>query len=185
MLFALVLDMILPSNTFRKYTKLVVGLILVAILLTPIVKLFQQDFTFKLEEQLSAMSNQNKDIFVQKIENKKTEINHADRAYILEQMAVQLKKDAEGELMNKFQHAVVEVQIELKDMTKELKTENIQHIHVVLQKTSTGTVEKVEPVEISPGGAPKKESKKEGEIREWLEKRWGLKKQVVTTTIHT
>ena len=47
-LFATVLDMVLPNSKFQKYTKMVVGLLLISIILTPIFKLF----TYDLEEAL-------------------------------------------------------------------------------------------------------------------------------------
>ena len=43
-LFATVIDMLLPNSKFQKYTKMVTGLLLIAIILTPIFKFLTQDF---------------------------------------------------------------------------------------------------------------------------------------------
>ena len=37
-----VVDMLLPNSKFQKYTKMVIGLLLIAIILTPILKLISQ-----------------------------------------------------------------------------------------------------------------------------------------------
>ena len=43
-LLATVIDMLLPSSSFQKYTKMVIGLLLIAIIITPILNLFQTNF---------------------------------------------------------------------------------------------------------------------------------------------
>ena len=40
-LLATVIDMLLPSSSLQKYTKMVIGLLLIAIIITPILSLFQ------------------------------------------------------------------------------------------------------------------------------------------------
>lgn len=42
--FITAVEMILPSNAMKKYTKFVLGLILITVLINPIVKLFDKDF---------------------------------------------------------------------------------------------------------------------------------------------
>ena len=43
-LLATVIDMLLPSSSLQKYTKMVIGLLLIAIIITPILRLFQTNF---------------------------------------------------------------------------------------------------------------------------------------------
>lgn len=43
-LLATVIDMLLPNSSMQKYTKMVTGLLLIAIILTPIFKLISKDF---------------------------------------------------------------------------------------------------------------------------------------------
>ncbi len=43
-LLATVIDMLLPNTSMQKYTKMVTGLLLIAIILTPIFKLISKDF---------------------------------------------------------------------------------------------------------------------------------------------
>ncbi|MCY8334837.1 stage III sporulation protein AF, partial [Bacillus spizizenii] len=42
-LFAIVIDMLLPSSSMQKYAKMVVSLLLIVVMLTPIFKLFNTD----------------------------------------------------------------------------------------------------------------------------------------------
>lgn len=63
-LLAMIVDMLLPSSAMKKYTKLVTGLLLIAIILTPVLKIFSQDFD-SLMAQVSAKSIVNKS----KVEN--------------------------------------------------------------------------------------------------------------------
>ncbi|NGP43601.1 stage III sporulation protein AF [Bacillaceae bacterium SIJ1] len=42
-LFASIVDMLLPQNSFRTYAKVVISLLLISILLSPLLKLFQID----------------------------------------------------------------------------------------------------------------------------------------------
>ncbi|WP_010173532.1 stage III sporulation protein AF [Bacillus coahuilensis] len=49
-LLATVIEMLLPSNQMKKYTKMVIGLLLISIILTPLFKLLSQDFEQMLKE---------------------------------------------------------------------------------------------------------------------------------------
>ncbi len=183
-LLAVILDMLVPNSSFRKYTKLVIGLILVAILLAPVLNLFKADLPLAMEQTLAVIGRKDTGQFDAKITDKKSEINQADRAYTLEQMAVQLKRDAEGELMATFQYQVTGIRVEMKDKSSELKAENIKSIAVQLRKSSKNhEIEMVEPVDTSFHSDNKVQTTKEVEISDWLTKRWALSKDVVTVTI--
>lgn len=43
-LLATVVDMLLPNSTFQKYAKMVAGLLLITVILTPVFKLISSDF---------------------------------------------------------------------------------------------------------------------------------------------
>lgn len=181
-LLVVVLDLLLPESSFRKYTKLVIGLIFVSILLSPIFQLFRTDFSETIESGIAALTQNDQYSFTNQLESKKSEINLSNRAYILEQMAEKLKRDAEEELMTAFQYKIVKVEIEIKDQSGELKTENIQQINVQLEETSSdlGTSTNIEPVEEIDirKGTPViagNRTKKENEISTWLSNRWGTK----------
>ncbi len=183
-LLAVILDMLVPNSSFRKYTKLVIGLILISIMLAPVLDFFKADLSVTMEKTLAVVGRKDAGLMNNQITDKKSEINQADRAYTLEQMAVQLKRDAEGELMTTFQYQVTGIRVEMKDKSSELKAENIKSIAVQLQKSSKDhEIEMVEPVDTSFYSDNKVQSTKEVEISDWLTKRWELSKDVVTVTI--
>ena len=43
-LLATVIDMLLPNSAMQKYAKMVIGLLLIAVIISPILKLFHSDF---------------------------------------------------------------------------------------------------------------------------------------------
>ncbi|MBS4199631.1 stage III sporulation protein AF [Bacillus sp. FJAT-49732] len=110
LILAMIVDMLLPDSSMKKYTKLATGLLLMAIILTPILKLVSTDF-----EKVLASFSTNMDIEDSSTENllktKKKEIQASQHAYILEQMAVQMKKMVEKELSEKYSLDINKIQI--------------------------------------------------------------------------
>jgi stage III sporulation protein AF len=151
-LLAMIVDMLLPSSTMKKYTKLVTGLLLIAIILTPILKVFSSDFD-SIMSKLSSKSIVNKNQVENLIEMKKKEIQASQDAYKLEQVAVQMKKDVNKELIDRFgksidgeivltvkNHAEVSVEnldkivLNLKDVKDEKAVAAIEPVHIDTQK---------------------------------------------------
>ncbi|MBW8348078.1 stage III sporulation protein AF [Bacillus sp. IITD106] len=110
LILAMVVDMLLPDSSMKKYTKLATGLILIAIILTPILKLMSTDFekivaSFTTNIETSDQTTENL------LKNKKKEIQASTHAYILEQMAVQMKTMVEKELIEKYSVEISNIQI--------------------------------------------------------------------------
>ena len=146
-LFAVVLDMLLPNSSMQKYTKLVIGLLLTAIFLTPILSLFKQDFASDIQQKIMSNGVWGGQTMENSLETKKKEIEETQQAYILEQMAVQLKTEAEKELMERSGYEIRDVEIRLIDPKGEMKEENIESIHVTLEEQSAEEAEGVQPIE--------------------------------------
>ncbi|WP_316252479.1 stage III sporulation protein AF [Bacillus aquiflavi] len=80
-LIATIIDMLLPNSALRKYTKMVTGLLLIAVILTPVFNIFSNDF----EKTLASISkiDLNKGNGMENlIEMKKKEIQASQHAYI-------------------------------------------------------------------------------------------------------
>ncbi len=150
-LIATVIDMLLPNTKLQKYTKMVTGLLLIAIILTPILQFISKDFeqAFATVPSFQAVSENNME---NSIEMKKKEIQASHDAYILENMAVQLKMDAEEELMAQYGLQIAHIEI-----VSEEKDENdipvLQQLIVQLEQAQeeSEAVEAVEPVDINTG----------------------------------
>lgn len=133
-LLATVIDMLLPNSSLQKYVKVVISLLLISIILSPIMKIFSSDF----ESAIASISNFNSEVDEEKMEKlielQKKEIQASQHAYILEQTAVQLKLDAEEELMEQYGMEIAEIQVEAEEMDENLSPESLQSITVQIAK---------------------------------------------------
>ncbi len=176
-LFAVVLDMLLPNSSMQKYTKLVVGLLLTAIFLTPILTLLKQDFTSDIQHKIMSNGVWGNQEMENSLESKKKEIEETQQAYILEQMAVQLKSEAEKELTERSGYEIKDVEIRLINPKGEMKEENIESIHVTLVEQSEEEAEGVQPVEKVDIDLEEQQSlitAPSPQIQEILSEKWGV-----------
>ncbi len=116
-LLASVLELLLPNSSLQRYVKMVVGLLLLVMILSPLFSIFSQDVTsiiasIKLPNQIEEAD------LNFSVENKKKEIQQAQLAYISEQVAVQLKRQVEEEMINRFNKEVVTVTVALEDFSQ-------------------------------------------------------------------
>ena len=101
-LFATIVDMLIPSSALGKYVRFVIGLLLLILLINPLFAFLKIPLGETLSQQFFSKLDETN------IQNhleakKKTEIQAKHHAYILEQMAVQLKKQVNPELKEQFQ----------------------------------------------------------------------------------
>ncbi|TDQ41651.1 stage III sporulation protein AF [Aureibacillus halotolerans] len=142
-LLATIVDLLLPQNTFKTYAKVVLSLLLVSILLSPVFQLFKLDANDLLENTAFGESSYEKEI-EQTIKNRKKEIHAAQSAYISEQVAVQMKSQAEEELKN---DGFVVKDL---DVVIEGASEDERHIaHVQLLLSHDDDAISIEPVVVS------------------------------------
>ncbi len=179
-LFAIVIDMLLPSSSMQKYAKMVVSLLLIVVMLTPIFKLFNTDPAVIFEYLTKNGQSESADIKNQ-INSKKIEIQASQRAYILEEMAVQLKKKAE----ERFSHDEYKVgNIKLTAGEKVDSEEDIQTISVYMAPSSEKTVQTVAPVHIDTDHAyvtkEAAEQKEAKQIQSQLEDIWEIGSEKIT-----
>ncbi|MGG4180111.1 stage III sporulation protein AF [Virgibacillus pantothenticus] len=138
-LLATIIDLVIPATSMKKYIKLVVGFILILILLKPLFFIFQIDVQRALETSLSGVLqeiNQN-DALDKSIETQKNEIEDTQDAYILEQMAVQLKEIAKEPLQDKFQAEITDIQFRFAD-ERDKTYENLDEVIVYVHESKDG-----------------------------------------------
>lgn len=185
-LLATVLDMLLPNSSFQKYTKIVTGLILIAIILSPVMKLFTSDF----ETAIASMSQLNSledEKIKNSIEFQKKEIQASQHAYILETMAVQLKTAAEEELMEQQGMEIANIELEVNDQDQRPFPENLEYVIVHLKKAEDEgeTVAVVREVEIDTN-APlpsKQTSQNTDQISSLLSEKWNVPEKSIQIMI--
>lgn len=151
-LLATVIDMLLPNSKLQKYTKMVTGLLLIAIILTPILRIISSDFEEALVSVpvFEASGEKNMENL---IEMKKKEIQASSDAYILEQMAVQMEKDAEEELMEQYGLKIANIDILVDESSDQAFPDNLQKVMIQLkaEDAEAEAVEVVKTVDINTG----------------------------------
>lgn len=185
-LLATIIDMLLPNSSMQKYTKMVTGLLLIAIILSPIFKLISKDFESAIAEIPSYQSSSENNM-KNLIDDKKKEIQASQHAYILKEMAVQLRKDVEEELMDQYGLEIANIDISLKDENNTATIENLQKVTILLKQPETGvkTVEAVKPIVINTDKPlPSTKTTEETEqIAAFLSKKWNVTDKIIEVSI--
>lgn len=180
-LLAGVIELLLPGNQFQSYIKMVVGLLILLAMLSPLFKLINSD----LDQVFLAMdlpAAAKEDEIKNSIEENKSEIQSAQRAYILEQMAVPMKKQVQEELKKTYEVEIVDLQIQTEIRTEPLKPEDIKGAKVVLAKHhEQAGVSEVSEVDVTIADPQKKEDHEQvpEEIVRFLASQWQLDSEQV------
>ncbi|WP_374720495.1 stage III sporulation protein AF [Parageobacillus toebii] len=182
-LFAMMIDLLLPSSNMQKYVKMVVGLILLLLMLSPILKLLSIDPDRWIASIISEKGSQ-QEMMKNEIEMKKKEIQASQRAYILEQMAVQMKNKVDEELMKEYGLSVEDVSLQTKEKENLQIPKDIETIEVVLTKQEK--LGEIQPVIIDtskPINEPNNDHQLEKEIRTFLATTWEVDENKIAVQV--
>ncbi len=139
-LLATILELLLPNSSLQRYVKMVVGLLLLVIILSPLLSILSKDVDSWVSSIGIVNQIQEKDI-QNSVEIKKREIQRAQLAYISEQVAVQLKRQVEEELVHRFDKEVVDVHVALDDFLEEEDYLNsIKQVSIYLRGSKSDVV---------------------------------------------
>lgn len=148
-LLAVILEMMLPNTALKNYVKLTVSLLLLVMLLQPVLSLFHEDPEEWLYSLVNQMDNDEHSL-EEKIKSQKTEIDRFFHAYTSEQVAVQLKDQAEHPLAESHQTQITDVTIKDSGGGEDLEIE----VHIApLEEQEKGETagEPIKPVSIVIG----------------------------------
>ncbi|WP_042145878.1 stage III sporulation protein AF [Paucisalibacillus sp. EB02] len=157
-LLATIIDLLIPAGGMKKYIKFVIGLILILIFLQPIFYIFKVDIQEAVRNSFSSIIDD--DSQASEIENliemQKSEIESSSGAYILEQMAVQLKDIARAPLLDNYQAVIRDLDFQFIDGAA-YSYEGLEEVIVYLEQSEAGegTVNAVEDVVIDMGDKQK------------------------------
>ncbi|MED4070509.1 stage III sporulation protein AF [Priestia endophytica] len=187
-LLATIIDLLLPSSSMQKYAKMVIGLLLMLIILTPVFSIFKVNVD-KLFTAINSSSISQENSSKNLLDLKKKEIQASQDAYILEQMAVQLEEGVKEELVKEYGVEVSGVEVHMKDEKGEKSFENISSISLSVQPKEnkhTASVSEVEVVSINTSEPIKKQKTENDEklkkVQSFLSKKWDMdKKQIIVT----
>ncbi|MGD6873601.1 stage III sporulation protein AF [Sutcliffiella horikoshii] len=187
-LLATVVEMLLPSSSMQKYTKLVIGLLLIVVILTPILKLLSTDMDELFAKMTTHSSYTSKENTENLIEMKKKEIQASHAAYILNKAAVLMKEDVEEELRESYGVTVKDLKIVVKNedqLTEIPIEENIESVVILLEQAEETAIQVVKPVQIdtSRQKEPAPSSREEGKIATFLADRWQLQPTNISVAV--
>ncbi|MGN7943680.1 stage III sporulation protein AF [Bacillus sp. 22446] len=146
-LFAIVIDLLLPNSSMQKYAKMVVSLLLIVVMLNPIFALFRADPDQIFSEIMKGKDQAQSEEIKNQVNLEKKEIQASQRAYILKQMAVQLEKSAKEPLEKEsyeMKHVEVLADEEHLDQNMEADQFRIKAVLVPLTGDAVETVAKVD-----------------------------------------
>ncbi|OEH94485.1 stage III sporulation protein AF [Bacillus solimangrovi] len=184
-LLAMVVDMLLPNSAMQNYAKMVIGLLLILLILTPILRIFSEDFEEILRTMEIGNSVQSEQL-KNRLELKKKEIQANQRAYILEETAVQMKENVQKELVERYGYSITNINLKLEnDVGENWTTVDLQSLQVSIsqlsdEKENVESIDTVEPIQIdvSEIKADQEEVKSNSgdynELRAFLALKWGV-----------
>lgn len=171
----------------QKYTKMVAGLLLIVIILSPILKLFSNDIETAIASIPSINSNIDEKNMGNLIDLQKKEIQASTDAYILEETAVQLKADVEEELMEQYGLEISDIELLVDENGQHDFPGNLQTVIVHLKDPGSDpeAVEVIKEVEINtteplPSNESTQESKR---IVSLLSEKWDVEKEHIEVVV--
>ncbi|PEJ56997.1 MULTISPECIES: stage III sporulation protein AF [unclassified Bacillus (in: firmicutes)] len=177
-LVATIIMMLIPNSGLAKYVRFVASLLLIVMMLQPIFQLFKVNIKEVLAGYQSTTYQANNEI-KNEINNKKSEIQEAERAYILKQMAVQMKKEVEKSFTKEFEQVITNVDLQVKDGVNTVKTaQDLSKVTVYVspKKDETSNVEPVQEVSINTDQPVQTDDEKikQQELQTFLANKWEL-----------
>ncbi|KZN98862.1 stage III sporulation protein AF [Pseudobacillus badius] len=172
LLLAAVMDLLMPSNRFQQYAKVVIGLLLLFVMLQPLWKIL----SVNIEEELSkwterTITNQQA---ATAVASKKSGLESAKQVFILKQSEQQLKSLAENELKQRFHKQIMDINLQVKEWQNSMP-EHIEHIDVYVASLSAGGEESyVQEVRIDSSEKPESNRKEERNLAAFLSKKWNI-----------
>lgn len=181
-LVATIIDLLIPNLSMGKYIKLVLGLILILILLSPIFSLFNLDFEQAVADTYRSIFDTGGEMeeVQDSIELQKSEIESTHDAYILEEMAVQLTSLTDEVLQTEYDARITDISFVFADEA-EKTYEGLDEVIVYLEKSTTreGQIKPVEKIVINAEEDQELEEADEP-IVELLRDRWELQDKKIT-----
>src|SRR5690625_1558185 len=178
LLLAIIIDLLVPTTSMKKYIKLVVGLILMLIFLKPIFYLFTIDLQSELSPSLESLyeGEMSLEMMEDLTKMQKVDIETVQAAYILEEMAFQLKDLAQEPLLENYHVEITNIEFSF-FTEQEISFEGLEEVIVYLDESNhrAGIVNEIEEVNI--GAKSKKENIEniqEENIKRLLQEVWEL-----------
>ncbi|KQL57708.1 MULTISPECIES: stage III sporulation protein AF [Bacillaceae] len=181
-LLAVVLEMVLPNTNLKNYVKITMSLLLLLFLLQPVLNIFYEDPDEWLNEVIQQTTSEGINV-EEEINSQKKDIERFFDAYTSEQVAVQLKDQANEDLKKDEDVMVTDLSIIQDNKGEFTQIEVVVVPYQEEERTSTSQTDEVKPVSITIGETEPKEdagSYKEEDVISMLADIWGVPSSVIT-----
>lgn len=184
LLLAVIIDLLIPKTSMKKYIKLVMGLILMLIFLKPVFFLFSVDFQSELVSSFEQIyEGDDNGIMIESLtKEQKIDIQASQAAYILEEMTIQLKNVAEEPLLTEFHAKITDIDFLFLAETN-ISFENLEEIIVYLDESDgrEGSIRTIEEIIIGQDQSTEIiEDDQNEDIKLLLQKIWELDDKKIT-----
>ncbi|MFT8364215.1 MAG: stage III sporulation protein AF [Sporolactobacillus sp.] len=189
-LFAVILELLLPSGGFQKYVRLVIGLVLIVALLGPVMALFHVNPQAIIN---GMVSDKGTNSLKRETTQEKKEIEQQQAAYIQEQMAVQMKNTVKEALAKRYRLQIERIKLTTKE--DNLQELNLQQVTLVLRAAdqsgakSVTAIQPIEPVSIHVGKQSGSDADTDhsdartDQIRSFLAGKWQINKKMIAIQV--
>src|SRR5699024_9984010 len=186
LIFAAIIDLLIPANNMINYIQFVVGLVLLLILLRSVLYILDSDINQAIESSIkqTIQANEKSKEMEELIKIQKSEIESTQDAYILEEMVVQLKNLAEDPLAEE-QITITDIQFNF-GKTEAYTFDNLEEVIVYLVATNEGegVVDEINEIEINTNEPTLDQNKLEENdpelIKNILQEVWELDEMKIT-----
>lgn len=145
MVFSTLVDMIMPDNSMKKYTKMVLGLLVMIIILQPILKFLKKDislssYSFKYQNQIEG----------DYLKNKSSEYNLQQSEEITKQYKLNVQSQMEQQLRRVTGNDNIKVNVDVNDDINSKTYAEIKKVWISV--TNDNSIKKIQKVDIGKDG---------------------------------
>src|SRR5699024_8450432 len=179
-LLGTIVELLIANNAMKKYVNIVIGLLLLLVLAKPILYLFSIDVASQLNRiernifQEEQMLSETETL----MENQKREIQAEQDAYIWNEVKLQLMKEANPILEERFSMQIADLAFSFDGPFAD-NYDNLEQVLVTLKRSTdenNGETETIEPIiiETDEGKETDRQDRNDRKLGETLEELWGL-----------
>lgn len=164
-IFLALAEIILPSNSMRKYARFVMGLIIIVVIITPIFKLFDKQNS--IEGAISEYERKYEEVYKGNINSK--ELEKTIQQKTINEFEKKLKENIENDVLK---NTGKKIAVNKLDVNTKLGSEDFGAImYIEIKVTSNSDIQPVEKVVIG-GQTNSKSNYKDNEILEFVSKNY-------------
>ncbi|MBM7650438.1 stage III sporulation protein AF [Bacillus ectoiniformans] len=171
-LLAAVIDLLLPSSEFQKYVKLVLGLLLVMVMLSPLWKLMSVDVGAEFQRWTERQSSGNQ--LNDHIMKQTTDLQVTNEMLIVKQSEESLKEMAETEVKEKFNQTIAGIDIKI-DQWKQSLPESLKRVDVYVSNgEAVNAPNAIQEIVIDSSVQTQSKKEVHPELVSFLSKKWNI-----------